>query len=119
MTVYETLELPGAGALPVTVIKETYEEYVPVARELSEEDGERILRARLLDVLSEETDGGSVLSADFASKVEDGVMTVTMRAECLEDIGFARELTPEEREQAARLAEEIKKSLEEGTTADD
>ncbi len=80
------LTAPDGSALPLTVVRERTEEYVPSEKVLSAEAAERLLRSRLTARLFEES-AGAVISADFERETEDGVMTVTLRAVCREDIG--------------------------------
>ncbi|MGM9520958.1 MAG: sporulation protein YqfD [Oscillospiraceae bacterium] len=107
MTVYKTAELPGGAVLPLTVITETYEEYRPVYKSLSFESAESVLKSRLLAMLEEEIADGYVVSTDYASTEENGVVTVTLYAECVEQIAASRELTEEEISLAESSAGEI------------
>lgn len=100
MTVAETLTLPGGAVLPLTVIRESFEEYESQAGTLTEEEARAILEARLLMRLEELVGEGSVTSTDFEAALEGGILTVTLRAECLEEIAVERPLTPEEIAQA-------------------
>jgi len=84
------LKLLGA-VLPVGVAAETYEEYT--VEYVPASNLEETLKARLLDDLKEETDGGEIIWTEFETKSEEGVMTVTVNAECLEQIGEVRKLT--------------------------
>lgn len=88
ITTSSPLVLPGGLELPAALVREEYAEYEPVMLEL---DGEAE-QARLKEALTAELEeligpGGEVLSASFSSELTDGVLTVTLRAECEEQIG--------------------------------
>ena len=80
-------ELPGGVALPVTMVTETLRPYELVERQRSEKEAlalaEEVLDARLAGYLDE----GEILSREVSSRVEDGVLVVTLSAECQEQIG--------------------------------
>ena len=96
MTTYETLTLPGGAVLPVTVVRERFEEYERTPAALSPEEAERILSVKLLELLEQEIGDGWIVSREFETENRDGAVTVTLRAECVEEIGVQRELTEEE-----------------------
>ncbi len=95
ITEYETLTLPGGTVLPVTVVRETYDEYERVSEALTAEDAERLLRSRLMYLLEREIGEGSVTDTRFESREEGGLLYVTLRAECLEEIGVAQGVAAE------------------------
>ena len=82
----ERLSLPGGMLLPLALETAEYREYEPVPLTLSAETAEALLRDRLLRRLREQL-SGEPLSLDFAARIEDGRCIVTLRAECLEEIG--------------------------------
>ena len=96
ITVYKKLTLPGGAVLPVTFVRETWEEYESQEYAVTVQEAERILSSRLLWELEERIGSGSVVSTQFETAEESGVITVTLRAECLEEIGVERPLTGEE-----------------------
>ena len=55
---------------------------------------------------------GEIVSAAFTATERDGVLIVTLRAECEQEIGVSRAISPEEMQQ-------LQAQTEEGTTADD
>lgn len=82
-----TLEWPGVFSLPVTLVRERISEYGQVASSQSEDELAAGLAASLQSALERELAGrGEVLDATFTSSVSGGLLIVTMRAECLEDI---------------------------------
>jgi similar to stage IV sporulation protein len=88
--------LPTGGTLPLTIVTDVYYEYIPHMSALSVSDAERILRESLLQSLYREVGQSEVISAEFTTEVENGVVTVTMKAECIEQIAAARDFTEEE-----------------------
>ncbi len=97
ITVYDPLELPGGGVLPLTVVTETFEEYESASCPLTPREAERMAKARLLYELEEEIGSGSIVETSFETAASEGALTVTMRAECIEDIAQERELSGAER----------------------
>ena len=81
------MEWPGVFSLPVTLVRERISEYEQVASSQSEDELAAGLAASLQSALERELAGcGEVLDATFTSSVSGGLLIVTMRAECLEDI---------------------------------
>lgn len=83
---------------PVGIITETYTEYRTETVPFS--DAEKFLQKHLTDSLEAEIDDGEIIWTDFAAEDQKGVVTVTMSAECLEQIGMTRELTDTEMTEA-------------------
>ena len=78
------------NTLPLSVVTEEYAEYIPLRSALSVSDAEKILRDSLLGTLREEIGGGSIVGTEFGTDVAGGVVTVTLRAECIEEIAASR-----------------------------
>jgi len=79
---------PSEGGLPpLTLGREKVREYTldqcPVRAEAAEDLLCRRLDAALLDAVGE----GQVISRDYSAETADGVLTVTLQAECREEIG--------------------------------
>lgn len=84
-----TLTLPGGRELPLTLTKETLRGYDVSAVEINMQAGEDLLREQLekrLEELMQEKEG-TVLRTQFTAVRRDGLLTVTMLAECTEQIG--------------------------------
>lgn len=84
-------------ALPVALTVERTDEWEPVVRELSVE--ERVSRGKhiLMETLKLQLgDEGRVVTADFAFQSRDVCTTVTLAAECIEEIGEETPLSAEE-----------------------
>lgn len=91
------LTLPGGREMPLTLTQETIREYVLHTVAIDAEAGEELLRSRLEERLAEilESNEGDVLRTDFAVVRRDGILTVTLTAECSEQIGETMEFEGE------------------------
>lgn len=99
--------LPGEVALPFSLTRERYREYqtrtVEVDLAAAQTLLERQLSGQLEELVGEE---GTVDSTQFSAQVEDGLLKVTLVAECREEIGreepgtasLPQEEVPEEEE---------------------
>ena len=87
--------------LPVGLAVTTLREYTLEERALAEEQAEEQLRQLLLHRLEAilEPGEGKVMRTDFVTRVENGKLTVTLLAECEEEIGR----TVEREEEAGRI----------------
>ena len=92
-----SLSLPGVGLLPVTLTREVLREYQPAAATIDPAAAEKLLRSRLEERLNTRMADhqGQVIRTDFASAQEDGLLTVTLTAECSEQIGTTLEFDGE------------------------
>ena len=88
ITTVRQLPLPGGGQLPLSLSRETFREYrlttAPVQQEAAQSLLEEQLRERLADLLGED---GVVESAQYSARVEGDLLTVTLTAQCREEIG--------------------------------
>lgn len=81
------LPLPG-GALPVTLRRETWREWGAEAVALDQQAAQTMLEERLLSRLTALLgDTGELVSHSFAAQVEGDTLTVTLTAECREELG--------------------------------
>ncbi len=87
ITEKKSITLTGGAVLPVTVARSTYKEYEPTAVSNVVEEAEEILRKRLDRMLKGEISSGEIISAEYLSSETDGMLTVTLFAECEEEIG--------------------------------
>jgi len=96
ITEQKKLILFGA-VLPLTLVRETALEYVPEQVPADAEAVRAELEARLLAELESELGvAGEICRASFSAQTENGMMTVTLRAECRERIDAERPATAEE-----------------------
>ena len=79
-----TLAVPGAFTLPVTVVKETFVPYKTTASRVSA--AERMKAALMDELKSRLAPGGEILTGTFSQSSAGGLETVTLRAECRENI---------------------------------
>ena len=82
------LALPGGGTLPVSITRETFREYGTAPAELDRDGAAALLERDLrreLDAILQETDG-SCLRSDCTAAVDGNTLTVTLLAECTEQI---------------------------------
>lgn len=91
ITVKENASLPGGVLKFLGTVTETYKEYDIVMRNLSIEDAENLLSPRLYDRLLKQIDG-EIVSGRIESNEENGIITVTLFAECEEQIAKVCEI---------------------------
>ena len=96
ITEKRSLSLPDGTVLPISLVRETYTEYEKVSATMAQEQAEDILKEELLAALSEEIGDGEIAETYFDTSVQNGVITVTLNAECLEQIGETRPLSSDE-----------------------
>ena len=81
----------GDRGLPIRWQKETVREYETVPLPLDREKAEAMLKDRLAGALSAKLEEGTVLQRDFRTEQEGDTLTVTLLAQCTEQIGRTRE----------------------------
>ena len=87
VTTEHALEWPGVFSLPVSLVREEILEYDIVTRSADTAALQQRLEAQLASELERRLDGrGEALSKSFSAGESGGVLYVTLRAECLEDI---------------------------------
>lgn len=87
--------LEGVFTLPITLVRDRFCEYE--LEEIRKDDTElsESLEAVLTEALEQKMDGrGEVVSASFTALEDNGLMIVTLRAECREDISLETPLVP-------------------------
>lgn len=82
-----TLTLPGGREMPLAVQRETCRAYETEPLALEPDAARAMLEARLLEALEEAVGEGEIVSTESAAEQRDGGLTVTLRAECREEIG--------------------------------
>lgn len=84
-----TLTFPGGREMPLTLTRETVREYDVNTVEIDVQAGEELLRRCLEERLTRlmEIKKGEMVSCVFSTACRDGLLTVTMQAECVEQIG--------------------------------
>lgn len=85
----------GLFTLPITFVREDLRAYRLADAERDKKALRESLEAELSSALANELgDGGSVVSASFVASERNGLMIVTLRAECRENISVETPFTP-------------------------
>jgi similar to stage IV sporulation protein len=100
MTIENILKLPTGNILPVTVVTEKYTEYSTMTLRLTVPAAEKILQRDLIGRLKKMIGYWEITKTAFETACENGVLKVTLKAECLEQIAAERPFTAEELQQA-------------------
>lgn len=100
------IKLPTGNILPIAIVTEKYSEYTTAQTELAVLSAEEILQKRLLDRLKLQVTDGEIVKTEFITEMDNGVIRVTLKAECLEQIAAERPFTAEELAEATRPAPE-------------
>lgn len=100
ITTEKSLVLPTGNVLPIAIVTEKYTEYTASDTKLSLLAAEELLEKRLLDRLELKVGDGEVVRTSFDTTIENDVVKVTLKAECLEQIAAERPFTAEEIQQA-------------------
>lgn len=91
ITTVRQAALPGGEALPLSLSRETFREYVPRTAEVDREAARDLLEERLLGQLKSLIgEDGEVESTQFSARISGGRLEVTLAAQCLEEIGEER-----------------------------
>lgn len=77
----------GAFTLPVGIIKEECTEYELQRKPIDENAAVERLKQNLLKELKRRIGDGSISTYSFSVSKDESILTVTLRAECVEDIG--------------------------------
>ncbi|MEG0596590.1 MAG: sporulation protein YqfD [Oscillospiraceae bacterium] len=83
----KTPHLPGGLPLPVTFIRETLREYETTPQKLDEGAARGMLEEKLTLRLQALIGDGTVSAVKFQAAKQNGILTVTLQAECSEEIG--------------------------------
>lgn len=81
------LTLPGGQAMPLTVQRETLRAYETAPAALDPAAARQMLEEQLLEELKRAVGTGEVVSTDYTAVEADGLLRVTLQAECTEEIG--------------------------------
>lgn len=92
MTTTHILTLPGGREMPLALVKTEYRAYETKSAAIQTAAAQALLEERLLERLEGLIgDDGSILSTSFSVREDGGLLTVTLKARCREQIG--REVT--------------------------
>ena len=81
------LTLPGGLTLPAALIREEVTEYTAVTAPVNRDSAEGLLRSQLEGRLTRLLGEGQAVALSWSARVEGNLLTVTLNAECLEQIG--------------------------------
>lgn len=90
------LSIKDVFTLPVALVKETFVHYTSAAGETS--DQERLKADLLAELKDRMAPNGQILSRTYAVNRANGLVTVTLRAECLENIAAEVPMTQAEKD---------------------
>ncbi len=94
-----TLTLPGGREMPLAVQRETCRAYETETLAVEPDAAQAMLKERLLEALEEAVGEGEIVSTDYTVEQKDGMLMVTLQAECREEIGkFVPDPTTQENE---------------------
>lgn len=91
------LNIAGMFSLPFTLLSRSTGSYALLEAELDGVEVAERLKSELLDALSRNIGGdGEITDAAFSQVEKDGMLYVTLRAECVENIAVERKMTEAE-----------------------
>ena len=91
------LSCEGLFSLPVSLIKETCRDYKAVLYDIDKSVEIERLSQKLTALLKEEIgEDGEIISMKFSASEDNGLLYVTLRSECIEQIADIREMTDAE-----------------------
>lgn len=82
-----TLTLPGGEEMPLAVQRETCRAYELETLAVEPDAAEAMLKERLMEALEEAVEEGEIISTEYTVETADGMLKVTLQAECREEIG--------------------------------
>lgn len=91
IAVYHTAALPGGRTLPLSLKKETCREYALESAPIDQEAAVEVLRAQLARRLSALAGEEDILRVDWQVDRSDTLLTLTLLAECEQEIGVTIE----------------------------
>ncbi len=89
------IELPGLFSLPISIVRERSLVYENEGFKPDGYEAGKRLEIVLTETLVQRLGDGEVLGATLSFAETDGLMTATLRARCIENIGVIRELSEE------------------------
>ena len=84
---YDKITTVRQSALPLALVREQFREYQAVTLELDRDQAQTMVEERLLEQLRTLIgEDGTVSASRFTARVEEGILEVTLNAECREEI---------------------------------
>ena len=88
---YDKITTVRQSALPLALVRERFREYQAVTLELDRDQTQTMVEGRLLEQLRALIgEDGTVSASRFSARVEEGILEVTLNAECREEITVER-----------------------------
>lgn len=88
---YDKITTVRQSALPLALVREQFREYQAVTLELDRDQAQTMVEGRLLEQLRTLIgEDGTVSASRFTARVEEGILEVTLNAECREEITVER-----------------------------
>lgn len=106
ITEEKPLTVFGDTVLPLKIVKDTYTRYEEKESAITKEEAEKMLSERLTEKIRSSMNDGEIISCEFESVEENGIVTVTVNAECNEQIAVMRDLSEGEITAAENAANE-------------
>ncbi|MCI8478354.1 MAG: sporulation protein YqfD [Oscillospiraceae bacterium] len=82
-----TLSLPGGQTMPLALARETVRAYTTTPSPIDQQAAQTLLEERLADALRQSLGEGEVITTHYTAAIRDNMLTVTLQAECKEEIG--------------------------------
>ncbi len=93
------LTLPGGQEMPLAIQRETMRAYTTAPAAVDGDAARALLKSRLLAQLEELVGAGEIVRTDFTAREEEGMLHLTLQAECTEEIGrFVPDKNTQEKE---------------------
>lgn len=84
---YDKITTVRQSALPLALVRERFREYQAVTLELDRDQAQTMVEGRLMEQLRAIIgEDGTVSASRFTARVEEGILEVTLNAECREEI---------------------------------
>ncbi len=88
---YDKITTVRQSALPLALVRERFREYQAVTLELDRDQAQTMVEGRLMEQLRAIIgEDGTVSASRFTARVEEGILEVTLNAECREEITVER-----------------------------
>ena len=82
-----TLSLPGGQRMPLALSRETVRAYTTTPSPIDPQAAQTLLEQRLESALRQALGEGEIMTTHYTAAIQDGALTVTLQAECKEEIG--------------------------------
>ena len=73
--------------MPLALVRETVRAYTTTPSPIDQQAAQTLLEERLADALRQSLGEGEVITTHYTAAIQDNMLTVTLQAECKEEIG--------------------------------